>query len=105
MDVHGVLDHSAILEHLDLLGHTSNGEVVTVAVKLDTEREGWVRRGLTEITPKNTHSLFLPGYDAGAVIEVAGVGERGQRPHRVVAGELGQTLHEIVQLVQIPALI
>lgn len=39
VDVHSVLDYSAILKHLDLLGHTSNGEVVTVAIKLDTERE------------------------------------------------------------------
>lgn len=45
----------------------------------------------------------LPGNDTGAVVEVAGVREGGQRSHRVVAGELGQTLHEIIQLVHVPA--
>lgn len=45
----------------------------------------------------------LPGNDTGAIIEVAGVGEGGQRAHGVVAGELGQTLHEIIQLVHVPA--
>lgn len=47
----------------------------------------------------------LPGDDTGAVVQVAGVGEGGQRPHRVVASELGQTLHEIIQLVQVSALV
>jgi len=36
VDVHRVLDHRAVLKHLDLLGHAGDGEVVTVAVKLDT---------------------------------------------------------------------
>lgn len=35
MDVNRILDHSSILKHLDLLGHTSNGKVVAVTVKLD----------------------------------------------------------------------
>lgn len=39
VDVYSILDHSAILKHLDLLGDTSNGKVVTVTVKLDTETE------------------------------------------------------------------
>lgn len=39
VDVHGVLDHSAVLKHLDLLGHTSDGEVVTVSVKLDAKTQ------------------------------------------------------------------
>lgn len=39
MDVHSILDHSAVLKHFDLLGHTSNGEVVTVTVELDTETD------------------------------------------------------------------
>ncbi len=37
VDVHCILDHCAILKHLDLLGHTSDGKVVTVTVKLNTE--------------------------------------------------------------------
>lgn len=37
VDVHGILDHSAVLKHFDLLGHASDGEVVTVTVKLDAE--------------------------------------------------------------------
>lgn len=48
-------------------------------------------------------SLCVPGDNTGAVIKVAGVREGGKRPHRVVTCELGQTLHEIVQLVQVPA--
>ncbi len=57
------------------------------------------------IRPKYMFSLFLfvPGDNAGAIIEVTGVRERGERPYRVVAGELRQTLHEIIQLVQVPA--
>lgn len=47
----------------------------------------------------------IPGDNTGAVVEVTGVGEGGQRPHRVVAGELGETLHEVIQLVQVPAFI
>lgn len=37
VDVHRILDHCAVLKHLDLLGHTSDGKVVTVTVKLNTE--------------------------------------------------------------------
>lgn len=39
VNVHCILDHCAILKHLDLLGYTSDGEVVTVTVKLNTETE------------------------------------------------------------------
>lgn len=49
VDVNRILDHCAVLKHLDLLGHTSNGEVVTVTVELDTttpaEGTGRVRQG------------------------------------------------------------
>lgn len=37
VDVHCILDHSAVLKHLDLFGYASDGEVVTVSVKLNTE--------------------------------------------------------------------
>lgn len=43
VDVHCILDHSAVLKHLDLLGHTSDGKVVTVAVKLNTETQDAVK--------------------------------------------------------------
>jgi len=49
--------------------------------------------------------LPVPGDDAGAVVEVAGVRQGGERPHRVVAGELRQALHEVIQLVQVSAFI
>lgn len=39
VDVHCILDHCAILKHLDLFGHTGDGEVVTVTVKLNTEKQ------------------------------------------------------------------
>lgn len=37
VDVHRILDHRAILKHLDLLGHAGDGEVVAIAVKLNAE--------------------------------------------------------------------
>lgn len=40
VDVNCILDHCAILKHLDLLGHTSNCEVVTVTVELDATEYG-----------------------------------------------------------------
>lgn len=46
---------------------------------------------------------FVPGDNTGAVIEVTGIRKGGERPHRVVTGELRQTLHEVIQLVQVPA--
>lgn len=49
VDVHCVLDHCAILKHLDLLGHTSDGKVVTVTVKLNTETQGSIVHGRMEI--------------------------------------------------------
>lgn len=49
--------------------------------------------------------FFIPRHDTGAIIEVTGVWQGGQRPHRVIASELWQTLHEIIQLIQVPALI
>lgn len=39
VDVHCILDHCAVLKHLDLLGNTSDGKVVTVTVKLNTETQ------------------------------------------------------------------
>lgn len=39
VDVHCILDHSAILKHLNLFGYTSDGKVVTVSVKLNTETQ------------------------------------------------------------------
>lgn len=39
VDVHSVLDYRAIFKHFDFFGHTSNGKVVTVAVKLNTETQ------------------------------------------------------------------
>lgn len=47
--------------------------------------------------------LCVPGDNTGAVIEVTGVREGGERPHRVVTGKLRQTLHKIIQLVQVPS--
>lgn len=79
MDVNGVLDHRAVLKHLDLLGHTSNGEVVTVAVKLDAApaAEGTRRveqgRRLGSVKHACLKSEGSPGNDAGAIVEVAGV--------------------------------
>lgn len=52
---------------------------------------------------KSNLFLSVPGDNAGAVIEVTGIREGGERPYRVVAGELRQTLHEIIQLVQVSA--
>lgn len=49
--------------------------------------------------------FHAPGDDTGAVVQVAGVRQGGQRPHRVVTGEFWQTLHEVVQLVQVPAVL
>lgn len=39
VDVHCVLDHCAVFKHLDFLGHTSDGKVVAVAVKFNTETQ------------------------------------------------------------------
>lgn len=39
VDVHCILDHCAVFKHLDFLGHTSDGKVVAVAVKLNTETQ------------------------------------------------------------------
>lgn len=52
VDVDCILDHRAVLKHLDLLGHTSNGKVVAVPVELDTTtpaegsrrvEQGWIK--------------------------------------------------------------
>lgn len=50
VDVHCVLDHGAVLKHLDLLGHTSNSKVVTVTVKLNTETQVRIVSRRMEIT-------------------------------------------------------
>lgn len=133
VDVHCILDHSSILKNLDLFGHTSDGEIVTVTVKLNTEthsmqsvtakfdlvkflyeiRSFWCRvkiEILRDSLQKSWKSVVkvlfsVPRDNTGAVIEVTGVGEGGQRPHSVVASEFGQTLHKILQLIQVSALI
>lgn len=51
VDVNCILDHCAVLKHLDLLGHASNGKVVTVPVELDATTpaegtRGWSRDGV-----------------------------------------------------------
>lgn len=51
VNVHCILDHCAILKHLDLLGHTSDGEVVTVTVKLNTETKVRTVSGSIKILP------------------------------------------------------
>lgn len=42
MDVHGILDHSAVLVHLNFLGDAGDSEVITVTVKFNAAegREG-----------------------------------------------------------------
>lgn len=45
VDVDCILDHCAILKHLDLLGHTSNGKIVTVTVKLNTATQAKKKLG------------------------------------------------------------
>ena len=114
MDVHRVLDHHAVLKHLDLLSDTGNRKVVAVSVKLNTKREV---RGQTQdeqrgqrsnpkLIQRDERSLRrLPGDDAGAVVEVACVGQGGEGADRVVAGELRKALHEVVQLAQAPPLV
>lgn len=49
--------------------------------------------------------MTVPGDNTGAVVEVACIGEGGQRPDRVVPCEFGETLHEIIQLIDIPTVI
>lgn len=132
VDVHSILDHCAILKHLDLLCHTGDGKVVTVSVKLNTETKVRIQSVLIKIillenifvpllitvgnkhhnatqfyTPwvLRDHKQVVPGDNTGAVIQVTGIREGGERPHRVVACKLRQTLHKIIQLVQIPAFI
>ncbi len=39
VDVHCILNHCAVFKHLDLLGHASDGKVVTVTVKLNTKKQ------------------------------------------------------------------
>lgn len=47
----------------------------------------------------------LPGHYAGAIVEVAGIRQRGQGSDRIVACELGQTLLKLIQLACGPAVI
>lgn len=106
VDIHGVLDHRAVFKHLDLLGYTGDGKVVAVAVKLDTGTQQMDVSGSSSTVDSTLlHVLHAPRDDAGAVVQVAGVRQGGQRPHRVVTGEFWQTLHEVVQLVQVPAVL
>lgn len=56
VDVHGVLDHCAVLKHLDLLGHTGNSKVVTVTVKLNTETQD---RILVRMDTKNSITTLI----------------------------------------------
>lgn len=64
------------------------------------------------ILKKKPHHTYIcikvqsaPGDNTGAVIEVTSIREGGEWPHRVVTGKLRQTLHEIIQLIQVPAFI
>jgi len=40
MNVHSILDHSAVFKHFNFLSDTGNGKVITVAVKLNAAKEG-----------------------------------------------------------------
>lgn len=48
--------------------------------------------------PVSEAQCALPGYYAGAIVEVTGVGQRCQRSDRIVARELGEALLKLIQL-------
>lgn len=57
VDVHCILDHCAVLKHLDLLGHASNGKVVTVSVKFNTETQGITQSFRSDYTDRKCFSV------------------------------------------------
>lgn len=49
--------------------------------------------------------MAVPGDNTGAIVEITCIGEGGEWPDRVVPCEFGETLHEIIQLIDTSAVI
>lgn len=70
VDVHCILDHGAILKHLDFLGHTSDGKVVTVTVKLNTKTQVRIQSLKKSRLNKNKTFLRISHFIVGNTLNI-----------------------------------